>query len=64
VTALPARRTGRPPSTVNVQTASGRLLDVVRALSAKGVEGTSVQDVVVAAGCSIRSGGTKRPGGT
>jgi AcrR family transcriptional regulator len=51
VTAPPARRTGRPPSTVNGQTVPERLLDVARTLFAeKGFEGTSVQDVVAAAG--------------
>lgn len=45
------RRIGRPPSTVDGQTVPQRLLNVARTLFAeKGFEGTSVQDVVVAAG--------------
>jgi AcrR family transcriptional regulator len=44
-------RIGRPPSTVDGQTVPQRLLNVARTLFAeKGFEGTSVQDVVVAAG--------------
>ena len=47
----PVRRIGRPPSTVDGQTVPQRLLNVARTLFAeKGFEGTSVQDVVVAAG--------------
>ncbi len=47
----PVRRIGRPPSTVDGQTVPQRLLKVARTLFAeKGFEGTSVQDVVVAAG--------------
>ena len=45
------RRIGRPRSTVDGQTVPQRLLNVARTLFAeKGFEGTSVQDVVVAAG--------------
>ena len=45
------RRNGRPPSTVDGQTVPQRLLNVARTLFAeKGFEGTSVQDVVAAAG--------------
>jgi AcrR family transcriptional regulator len=47
----PVRRIGRPPSTVDGQTVPQRLLNVARTLFAeKGFEGTTVQDVVVAAG--------------
>jgi AcrR family transcriptional regulator len=47
----PVRRIGRPRSTVGGQTVPQRLLNVARTLFAeKGFEGTSVQDVVVAAG--------------
>ena len=45
------RRTGRPPSYVDGQSVPERLVDVARQLFAeKGFEGTSVQDVVAAAG--------------
>ncbi|WP_406864356.1 TetR/AcrR family transcriptional regulator [Streptomyces sp. HUAS MG47] len=45
------RRRGRPPATVNGRTAPERLLDAALQLFAeKGFEGTSVQDVVRAAG--------------
>ncbi|OAA27378.1 transcriptional regulator [Frankia sp. EI5c] len=47
----PVRRAGRPPSTVDGRTVPERLLGVARKLFAeKGFEGTSVQDVVAAAG--------------
>lgn len=46
-----ARRVGRPPSTVDGRTVPERLLGVALKLFAeKGFEGTSVQDVVAAAG--------------
>ncbi|MCK9901465.1 TetR/AcrR family transcriptional regulator [Frankia sp. Cpl3] len=47
----PARRVGRPPSTVDGRTVPERLLGVaLRLFAEKGFEGTSVQDVVAAAG--------------
>ncbi|WP_018639999.1 TetR/AcrR family transcriptional regulator [Parafrankia elaeagni] len=46
-----ARRVGRPPSTVDGRTVPERLLGVaLRLFAEKGFEGTSVQDVVAAAG--------------
>ena len=45
------RRLGRPPTTVDGQTVRQRLVDAARDLfAAKGFEGTSVQEVVDAAG--------------
>ena len=45
------RRVGRPPTTVNGQTVPERLVEVsLRLFAEKGFEGTSVQDVVAAAG--------------
>jgi AcrR family transcriptional regulator len=47
----PARRTGRPPSYVDGRSVRERLVDVAcRLFAEKGFEGTSVQDVVAAAG--------------
>jgi len=47
----PARRTGRPPSYVDGRSLPERLVDVAcRLFAEKGFEGTSVQDVVAAAG--------------
>lgn len=51
MTAEPNRRVGRPPTTVNGQTVPERLVEVaLRLFAEKGFEGTSVQDVVTAAG--------------
>lgn len=51
MTAETSRRVGRPPTTVNGQTVPERLVDVaLRLFAEKGYEGTSVQDVVTAAG--------------
>jgi len=51
VSAEPVRRLGRPPATVDGQTVPERLLEAALGLFAEnGYEGTSVQDVVAAAG--------------
>jgi len=47
----PARRLGRPPATLNGRTVPERLVEeALRLFAEKGFEGTSVQDVVAAAG--------------
>lgn len=49
--AEPVRRLGRPPSTVDGRTVPERLVSAaLRLFAEKGFEGTSVQDVVTAAG--------------
>jgi AcrR family transcriptional regulator len=51
MTAETTRRVGRPPTTVNGQTVPERLVEVaLRLFAERGFEGTSVQDVVAAAG--------------
>lgn len=51
MTTQPSRRLGRPPATLNGQTVPERLVEVsLRLFAEKGFEGTSVQDVVAAAG--------------
>ena len=51
MTVSPPRRMGRPPATVNGHTIPERLIEVaLRLFAENGFEGTSVQDVVSAAG--------------
>ena len=51
MTVEPSRRMGRPPATINGRTVPERLVEVaLRLFADRGFEGTSVQDVVSAAG--------------